>query len=423
MRIPAISSVIRRRRSARRGNSRGQSLVEFAMALPVLLFLTLIALDFGRVYLGYINLQNMARIAANYAANNPDAWGSPADAAVQTRYESQILGDASASNCDLPVKGGKPVVPDPAFVDGTGDGVGTGLGDSVRVQLSCRFAVITPVISNLFGGSVRVSAESDFPVKSGLSSIVVTSPPGGGGPVAPVAAFAANLVISPSTISGTTPFVVEFRDTSGGAPTAWNWDFDDGSVSTQQDPLNHTFTTTDPTHTFHVKLTASNAAGQSSSTMDVVVIGASTVDFTANQTVVDKGQTITFTDASTPGGTAYAWDFGDGGTATGPTATHTYATTTGSPFTVKLKVTYPSPIGNVTATKPGYITVNVGLCTVPSLDGVKFNNAQAAWTGAGFTGAVTRALGAPNGNFVIHAQSQTASLKIVCGSDVAVKDK
>ena len=46
------------------------------MALPVLLFLTLIALDFGRVYLGYINLQNMARIAANYAANNPDAWGS-----------------------------------------------------------------------------------------------------------------------------------------------------------------------------------------------------------------------------------------------------------------------------------------------------------------------------------------------------------
>ena len=76
-------------------------------------------------------------------------------------------------------------------------------------------------------------------------------------------------MISPSTISGTTPFVVEFRDTSGGSPTAWNWDFDDGSVSTQQDPLNHTFTTTDPTHTFHVKLTASNAAGSSSSTMDL----------------------------------------------------------------------------------------------------------------------------------------------------------
>ena len=86
-------------------------------------------------------------------------------------------------------------------------------------------------------------------------------------------------------------------------------------------------------------------------------------------------------------------------------------------------MTYPSPIGAVTATKPAFITVKVGLCTVPSLDGVKFNNAQAAWNGAGFTGTVTRALGAPNGNFTIHAQSQTASLKIVCGSDVAVKDK
>ena len=48
--------------TARRRRTRGQSLVEFALVLPVLLFLTLIALDFGRVYLGYINLQNMPHI-------------------------------------------------------------------------------------------------------------------------------------------------------------------------------------------------------------------------------------------------------------------------------------------------------------------------------------------------------------------------
>ena len=48
--------------------------------IPILLFLTLIALDFGRVYLGYINLQNMARIAANFAANNPTAWDATPDA-------------------------------------------------------------------------------------------------------------------------------------------------------------------------------------------------------------------------------------------------------------------------------------------------------------------------------------------------------
>ena len=157
--------------------------------------------------------------------------------------------------------------------------------------------------------------------------------------------------------------------------------------------------------------------------MSVIVLGPSSVDFTASSTVVNTGQMITFTDMSSAGGTAWAWTFGDGGTATGQVATHTYTTATGSPFTVSLTVTYPSPTGNVTTTKPSYITVNVPLCTVPSLNNLKFNNAQAAWNAAGFTGTVTRQFGAPNGNFTIHVQSQTASLQIVCSSDVAVTDK
>src|SRR5262245_20339442 len=309
----------------------GQSLVEFALFLPVILLLTVIALDFGRVYLGYINLQNMARIAANYAANNPDAWGSPPESEKQTRYENQILGDAAATNCSLPRSGGKPVIPDPAFLDGDGDGDTTSLGDTVRVQLSCRFDVITPGISNILGGSVRVSAESNFPVKAGLSAVAGggAEPPTGGG-IGPVAAFAANLVIAPSTISGTSPFVVEFRDTSGGSPTAWSWDFDDGTVSKEQDPLDHTFTTTQASQVFHVTLLASNPFGSSVATMDIVVVGKSDVDFVASSTVVEAGIPITFTDASTPGGTAYSWTFGDGVKATGPTAQHTYAATAGS---------------------------------------------------------------------------------------------
>ena len=72
---------IRRQTTARAG--RGQSLVEFALVLPIILLVVLLALDFGRTYLGYINLQNMARIAANYAANNPTAnWGNTSDPAV-----------------------------------------------------------------------------------------------------------------------------------------------------------------------------------------------------------------------------------------------------------------------------------------------------------------------------------------------------
>src|SRR6478735_1459460 len=82
--------------------TRGQSLVEFALVLPILLFLTLIALDFGRIYLGYINMQNMARIAANFAAQNPTAWGATPNAEDQLKYRNQILQDAVAINCALP---------------------------------------------------------------------------------------------------------------------------------------------------------------------------------------------------------------------------------------------------------------------------------------------------------------------------------
>ena len=65
-----------------------------------------------------------------------------------------------------------------------------GLGDSVNVTLSCTFDVITPGISNILGGTVAVSANADFPVKTGLVAIAN----GGPGPVvggAPNAAFSA----------------------------------------------------------------------------------------------------------------------------------------------------------------------------------------------------------------------------------------
>src|SRR4051794_32379315 len=220
--------VDRLRRLRGRDRSRGQSLVEFALTLPVILLLTLIALDFGRVYLGYINLQNMARIASNYAANNPDAWGATPNATDQARYKNQILADAAATNCQLPQSGGTSVVPAPTFEDRNADGSSTTLGDSVQVRLSCTFTVITPGISAILGGSVAVSASADFPVKSGLSSVAA----GGGGPVygsAPTAAFTANGTVAPSTVTVVGPSAdVEFRDTSGGSPSAWSWDFSDG---------------------------------------------------------------------------------------------------------------------------------------------------------------------------------------------------
>jgi PKD repeat protein len=420
-----------RRGSVRRGrlprarsrHSGGQSLVEFALVLPVLLLLTLVALDFGRVYLGYINLQNMTRIAANYAANNPTAWGATPNATIQTRYESQIVADAAAINCELPEAGGAPVLAAPTFTDVDGNGSASDVGDQVTVGLTCKFGVITPVIADILGNTIDVSAESSFPVKTGMSA---TGNPGGGGGGggAPNADFTANGAVASATseISGVAPFDVEFRDTSGGAPTAFAWDFGDGATSTAQDPLNHTFDCPDPSCSYTVELTASNGAGSDSISMLVTVIGTSDVDFTADRQSGEAPLAVTFSDASTPGGTDYAWDFGDGATTSGgaTTANHTY--TAAGTYTVSLTVTYPAPIGPQTLTKAAYITVSPAMCVVPSLIGVRFNNADEIWHDppANFTGDVLRAPGAPNGNFIITAQDKVATDLIPCDNDVTV---
>ena len=140
----------------RRRRSRGQSLVEFAIVLPILLFLTVVALDFGRVYLGWINLQSMSRIAANLAANNPTAWQGGGDAAVKAKYQNQIRSDAAATNCKLPVVAGVQTAPAPAFTDTNGNGASTDIGDSASVSLSCTFDLITPGIKSIVGNNVTV---------------------------------------------------------------------------------------------------------------------------------------------------------------------------------------------------------------------------------------------------------------------------
>ncbi|MFA5414288.1 MAG: PKD domain-containing protein [Methanoregula sp.] len=70
----------------------------------------------------------------------------------------------------------------------------------------------------------------------------------------PVAAFSANAT------AGTAPLAVQFTDASTGTPTAWSWDFGDGSTSAAQSPV-HTYMSGG---TFTVNLTATNSDGSTS---------------------------------------------------------------------------------------------------------------------------------------------------------------
>ena len=62
----------------------------------------LIAIDFGRVFLGWVTLNNSVREAANFAALNPNAWGATPDPAVQAQYVNLVNNEADEINCTLP---------------------------------------------------------------------------------------------------------------------------------------------------------------------------------------------------------------------------------------------------------------------------------------------------------------------------------
>lgn len=134
---------------------RGQGLVEFAISLPVVLLMILMGIDFGRVFLGWVTLNQAVREAANFAAYNPDGW-SPKNAGVVTEYERLIATEAAAINCVLPSP-----IPDPAFPSGNG------IGDPAVVAITCKFGLITPLISSIVGQQLDVSASASFPIRSG----------------------------------------------------------------------------------------------------------------------------------------------------------------------------------------------------------------------------------------------------------------
>ena len=402
-------------RLRRRGQrARGQSVVELALVLPVLLLLTLTAIDFGRVFLGWVNLQQMTRIAANHAAEHASAWAVPGDpTGEKAKYQIKVKNDAHLINCTLPDP-----LPDPILSGGTA------LGAPVTVRLTCQFNILTPIISNVIGGSILVSAETTYPVKEG----VVATVPGGGAPIisAPVAKFTG------SPQSGWGPSLeVTFTNESTGAPTSQTWDFATvqggtgaGTVtpptSFTPGPQTVTYGCTGvpgDTCTFGVSLNVANAGGSDleAKAADYITVTvppdppAPIAEFTGAPRTGIEPQTVNFAFVDVRGGTvsytSYQWDFTNDGSfdATGATTSHTY--TTDGAYDVRLMVT-DSTGATSTLVKKAYIVIGNRICTVPDFGNTKLNRAQSKWSDAGFTTTV-QAQSGPTNNYTINTQSIT----------------
>ena len=71
-----------------RERSYGQSMVEFAMVLPLMLFMLLIAADFGRAYTAYLTVSSAAREGAVYASRSSDNATDTAE--IQNRVRDEV---------------------------------------------------------------------------------------------------------------------------------------------------------------------------------------------------------------------------------------------------------------------------------------------------------------------------------------------
>lgn len=138
---------------------------------------------------------------------------------------------------------------------------------------------------------------------------------------------------------GYVPFTVEFYDRSTPIPSAWHWDFGDGSTSDEQFPV-HTYETPG---VYSVTLTITTPTGCTSEITyeDYVVAGFDTVCTAQFSIAGGEGNvplTVQFTDESFGEGqiTSWHWDFGDGQTSNEQNPSHTY--TAPGPYSVRLIV-------------------------------------------------------------------------------------
>ncbi|RYY88293.1 MAG: PKD domain-containing protein, partial [Chitinophagaceae bacterium] len=147
---------------------------------------------------------------------------------------------------------------------------------------------------------------------------------------APTVAFG-----SPQT-TGCAPFTTSFADSSSSdlPITARAWDFGDGTLGTGN-PVAHTYPTTG---TYSVSLKVTNSSGCATTLTRpqyIRVTGKPLAAFSnTDPTHCTVPHAVAFHAGNILNSNSYAWDFGDGATATGPHANHSYSTAGNFPVTL-----------------------------------------------------------------------------------------
>lgn len=161
----------------------------------------------------------------------------------------------------------------------------------------------------------------------------------------------------------TTPGVIcqgsntQFTNSSVPAPASVMWYYGDGNTGTDINPV-YTYPSAG---SYTVKMVASFGACTDSITRNINVIAKPVAVFNAPDTANCKAPfTVAFNNQST-GAASYAWDFGDGGTSTLQSPSHTYNST--GNYTVKLVITNSNGCKD-SLTRTNYINIIRPVATI-----------------------------------------------------------
>lgn len=136
---------------------RGQALVEFAIALPIVVVLALALFDGGRLVIDYTTLTNASRVGARVAMvnqSNSASCGSVRTFKCAAAEHSGAMGIAPAAIPNVVITG----------TDCEARG-----GCAVTVTVDHAFQMITPVISSLIG-NVNLSASTTMPMERAFAT-------------------------------------------------------------------------------------------------------------------------------------------------------------------------------------------------------------------------------------------------------------
>jgi hypothetical protein len=134
----------------RRHRSRGQSLVEFSIILPVFALLFAATLDLGRLFYAQITLTNAAREGAFQAARTPDQFNPTQPCDPQTNMViCRVILESRNSFVT--------VTPSDVFMFCNPPGCPKQIGSEATVRVRGRFTFVTPLLSPFFGGGQTIT--------------------------------------------------------------------------------------------------------------------------------------------------------------------------------------------------------------------------------------------------------------------------